>query len=394
MSFSGMKRRLHPSVSIEEEERAPWYILNDDILVELFLWLDKDLPSQFAFLWTTKYINTLVLKYHNLLNTKALLSMIPETVTETNNMIKTMAYNDAALFGYATLLEWYRKIGCKHESYRFCAQLARGGHLTLLKKYKKYMNKCWISDGVCRNAARGNHVAILEWTVEQGFYIENIIISVGCRKGLIDVMKFVKKQNRKFEFTTAHATLLILSGKLEAVKWMHKHSDYMVTQSSLNKAAFYGHLDIFAFLLKKGDRSAGTELYYAAEAGRMNIIEFCLTKDYVLDEKVAACVVKGAGTEKEARVRLEVLRKKHCSWDARTCSKLAGRGYLDTLKWARSEGCPWDEMTCAKATKYDRLEVLQYARLEGCPWDEETLRNALWYDRKNIFIWAKQNGAP
>jgi hypothetical protein len=382
---------------------SSWHTLTDDILVEIFLLLNEDFPSQFAFLWTTKEIKNRILNTEHVTYSATLfiaIGLVPimSSIENENIMLKTLACNEAALLGYGNLIEWYKAIGCQWNPHRLCSKLARGGHLALLKSYKKD-EKSWDSYGICRNAAKGNHIAILKWASKKGLYKkeqEEAVADIGAIEGLVDVMKFVKNQNRDFNFTQIHSYHVISSGNLEAVKWMWEKCGYMLLDSSLHIAASLGYLDIFTWLLGKCYVRNTTELYYcAARGGKMNIIEFCLTKGYALDSKVAACAARCfLGVEQETRKLLESLRTKQCPWDARTCSKLAGAGYLETLKWARSEGCPWDASTCAKAAKYGELEILQYARQEGCPWDEETPVNALKHSHYELLLWAMENGAP
>ena len=53
-------------------------------------------------------------------------------------------------------------------------------------------------------------------------------------------------------------------------------------------------------------------------------------------------------------------------------AQVAGKGWLDVLRWARANGCPWDRWACMRAARGGHLEVLQWARANGCPWDEWT----------------------
>lgn len=67
--------------------------------------------------------------------------------------------------------------------------------------------------------------------------------------------------------------------------------------------------------------------------------------------------------------------------------KVARKGWLPVLQWARANGCLWDHWTCAVAAGH--LELLPWTRANGCPWDT---CNAARKGRLEVLKWAPANG--
>ena len=76
-----------------------------------------------------------------------------------------------------------------------------------------------------------------------------------------------------------------------------------------------------------------------------------------------------------------------CPWNRITCSRAAGNGKLDCLKYAHENGCRWDKSTTFMAAANAHLSCLQYACENGCTLHYEALGHVYWaltekYSRK------------
>lgn len=83
-----------------------------------------------------------------------------------------------------------------------------------------------------------------------------------------------------------------------------------------------------------------------------------------------------------------------CKWDPAVCAYAAKGGRVDVLEWSRANGCEWDQQTCAYAAASGHLETLQWARANGCPWDETTCSSAAEYGHIDVIKWARSQGCP
>jgi hypothetical protein len=73
------------------------------------------------------------------------------------------------------------------------------------------------------------------------------------------------------------------------------------------------------------------------------------------------------------------------------CAKVAARGDLKVLKWAKANGAPWNELVCALAIKNRHLQVLKWARENGAPWNyRNACKEARLKDPK-MFQWVIEN---
>jgi len=79
------------------------------------------------------------------------------------------------------------------------------------------------------------------------------------------------------------------------------------------------------------------------------------------------------------------------SWDHRTCAEAARNGHFEVLKWVREQGCGWGIDTPNAAASGGHLEILKWALTQDCPKEELTIRSsAIKHNHLHILNWTKQ----
>jgi hypothetical protein len=61
---------------------------------------------------------------------------------------------------------------------------------------------------------------------------------------------------------------------------------------------------------------------------------------------------------------------------SKLCTIAAGRGYINTLRWARQHRCGWNVDTCKAAAREGHLDCLIWARENGCAWSSKDMCNS------------------
>jgi hypothetical protein len=385
-------------------------------LVDLFLWLDADLPSQVAFYLTTKRLQTLC---KNSELTKRSLSFI--STKKHPYSWKLFITNKCALFNYTKLLAYYKEMGCDWDEHQLCYYAAYGGHLPLLKTLLLTIVLCDVTT-ICSGASRGNHVNILEWLSEKKLLPLRLdaLAKLGAQLGHLSILQFAKKHDQKLIFTPKHSYHVAGSGNFNTLRVLREEMDCpwdsnvfigAIHSNSLSiinyaiekkcpwsvyvaySAACYGSVMCFEALMQADCPYNMQTIYSTAHMGRKEILKWWHLHEYPWDEKICASVACCDDRQK-ASALLRWLRKKGCPWDARTCANLASVGDIETFQWALQEGCPCDEETCAKAAEHGHLAFLKAARDAGCPWDTSTVDNAFVAGGEEIFEWCLKNGAP
>jgi hypothetical protein len=89
-----------------------------------------------------------------------------------------------------------------------------------------------------------------------------------------------------------------------------------------------------------------------------------------------------------------VREEKECAWNYRTSVTVAGKGYLDMLKYCVENGCEVHNGTCAFAARNGHLACLEYLRSKNCPWDERVCKLAHEENHVDVLTYAVRNKCP
>jgi len=95
-----------------------------------------------------------------------------------------------------------------------------------------------------------------------------------CKKGYLDVVKFLHK-NRKEGCTTIAMDQAALQGHLDVVKFLHKNRKEGCTINAMSWAANSGHLDVVKFLHENRKEGCSTwAMDWAAGQGHIEVVQW------------------------------------------------------------------------------------------------------------------------
>ena len=72
----------------------------------------------------------------------------------------------------------------------------------------------------------------------------------------------------------------------------------------------------------------------------------------------------------------------------------AKNGQLEVLKWLRDQDAEWDETICRDAAKNGHFELLKWSYENGCPWNKDVTMFAAQNNQTEIVKWLIDNGCP
>ncbi|GFH46454.1 hypothetical protein CTEN210_02928 [Chaetoceros tenuissimus] len=186
--------------------------------------------------------------------------------------------------------------------------------------------------------------------------------------------KIVTRQNAfnmKFSFAE--------EGHFDILKQKFRRNDRNY-QTFLTKAARGGQVEIFNWLLQRGDCTWDLTLFKNATlGGSIPILKQCLENNCPSDASICAYAVKPHDNTAKALNTLKWLRENGIPWNERTCELAAVNGNLEALKWAKSNGCPWNVQTLKDAVIRGDLPLIEYCLENGCPSDSSLYKDAFKY---------------
>ena len=146
----------------------------------------------------------------------------------------------------------------------------------------------------------------------------------------------------------------------------------------------------------KGGVMEGNLVNYAVYQGSVEILRFLMEeKGYELNEGTPIWFFPwfvGQGGVVEI---FEYLGGKGYEFTGGTCTRAAGLGYLEALKFLRglNPPCPWERFACEEAAEEGHLEVLKWLRDQDppCPWSRLDCNHKAHYrGHQHIVKWINQ----
>jgi hypothetical protein len=215
--------------------------------------------------------------------------------------------------------------------------LAEWGALSCIKLLRDYGVK-W-GEGTCEVAARGGH---------------------------LDVLKYARENGCLWEVSSPYKGMCIsaiIGGNVECLKYVQERKCQMpLDNRPCERAAEHGHLEMLKYLRSLGCALSGETVTLAIKNGHLDCVK------YLHEEEK---MVKLNSETMDIALDLEVmkyLKSVEVPWSEYTCSKAAGAGRLDCLKYAHENGAPWKD-SCHEAAKAGQLDCLKYAHENGAHWN-------------------------
>jgi len=188
--------------------------------------------------------------------------------------------------GSLSVLKWgVQSRGWQLDLWDICESATRAGQLALLlwaKEEWMQEQRCCLERNICREAAAGGQLAVLQAAVEQGYPLDGEEWTEAARGGHVGVLEWLMEQGCRFD------------------------EDFPPWRE-------------------------------AAEEGQLAVLRWAAEQGFTFD----ACICARAAIGGQLEV-LQWLREQGTEWDAETCQGAAMGGHLEMLQWARQHGYPSD----------------------------------------------------
>lgn len=185
-----------------------------------------------------------------------------------------------------------------------------------------------------KSAALSRNIRAMEWCVTRGFCMNSDVMAAAASTGRLDSVRWLI--DNKCGFGSIVTEEAAAQGSMKMVRFLTRMYPYTSGKSSaVSYAARNGHMDVVAYLVRKGYPVCNMAAGFAALGGNLGILKYLHAKGYPLYTNV--------------------------------CYMAAMKGSLEILSWARDNGYPWDKWTMRMALKRNRADVVRYVVENGCP---------------------------
>jgi hypothetical protein len=285
----------------------------------------------------------------------------------------------AAKTGNVPILRWLKiehtltkPTGRSFFNYTICKRAACGGSVELLE-WLVMQCACWGPE-VCKGAAKKGHLQVLEWADRKGMITvrssdavhENstfaVMHRIAVRHGSLDTLKFLRSKARSPLKTITCVKdswaigLFFRAAKVGSVvmEWL---SDNTIMCGC--PTCRFSHIPTMC------DRACGM--------GRIDVL------DWMWD----MWGIYGLAAEPQRCFKFY--------------KKAARGGHLNVIKWLKAKEFLWGRSLCNKAACHPNgLEIIKWARSSihkyPAPWNTDTTSNACHYGNTDTLIWLVENG--
>lgn len=316
--------------------------------------------------------------------------------------------NRIALHGY---LQLFINLNCEWSNI-VCRYAAKGGHLHILdwgrsQKYKishlafdeaaVYGHLHILEWACCKNltfrttstfnaAAYGGHMHIIQWLYDHNCPWNERVGRIAVEQGYLDVLQWIMIKG--YQYVDSHLSQNAATwGHLHILEWLYQGGVECSLYDILYEASCNGHAEIVQWAISKGGVPENDHAITAIVNNRLNVLKILLDHGIVWDNLMSRTAAY--------RGRFDILKWAHengYQFSHKICNYAAGGGKLEILMWLRRLGYPWSEKTCAKAAAEGHLHILEWLRnsdIHGkdvCPWDGDIYSYVL----ENDYMSSKQ----
>lgn len=225
---------------------------------------------------------------------------------------------------------------------------------------------------------------------------KNVCIKNAIKYNAFDVVEILTKQyegnfGRENMAKYMHDLYIYAAqyGKLNIIEWAHKQG-YKLDEDINSLATTYGHLEILEWTKKIGLKSNVNLCSLAANNNHFDILKWAYENGYKLDESACEGAAKNGNFE-----MLKWIKEKGCNWNSYVCSNAALSGNLEMLQWAIEQGCNAFDNIIPYAALGGHIHIIEWAKKNGFICNEYACQNAakgghlevLKYLRKNDCEW-------
>ncbi|KAE9111253.1 hypothetical protein PF007_g11552 [Phytophthora fragariae] len=265
------------------------------------------------------------------------------THRENETFAATLAMDAAAMNGHLDVVKYLHQVAPTHETEVSRARKRRKTGLENMnvfiggKRFQHASIKCTAEamDG----AAANNHLEVVKWLHDNRTEgCTPLGMALAAASGHVEMMEWLHSNCNIG--TTGAMDAAVINGRLDALKWLHKHTSSTCSTDAMDIAAFNGHFAVVQWLHEHTSAGCTTDaMDNAAGRGHLDIVKW-----------------------------LHHNRTEGCTSDAMDHAALSGA--LETVKWLgenRAEGCTTDAMdVAAKNGHLDVIKWLHHNQSQGC----------------------------
>jgi len=137
-----------------------------------------------------------------------------------------------------------------------------------------------------------------------------------------------------------------------------------------------------------GGTEKGYYLYtcnHLAGRGYLDVLKWLYGKGNILYSQLLSSITYKYFTQADVDFTLPI----------KTATQYAAKnGQLKVLKWLREQDAEWDETICRDAAKHGHFELLKWAYENGCPWNKDVTMFSSQSNQTEIVKWLIENGCP
>ncbi|GFR45488.1 hypothetical protein Agub_g6832 [Astrephomene gubernaculifera] len=267
-------------------------------------------------------------------------------------------------------------------------------------------------------AARGGHVGLLKWLLQQFREPEEVrrwvdavelcsAVATGC--GLPELQWLMGKWQERLRLHELQERYKsdIVGGAArsstpdwrEKVEWLEEQGFHTTTGVSYCAAACTDALDRLRWLHSKGYKLEAEAALYLARNGNVQALEYLLSEE-VRPEDWCSRMAFACGLQAAAGGHLAALQLLHthgCPMNEYILERAAQGEQLHVLVWLveeLGEAVQLSAKTFSAAAKSCNVALLSWLRERGCPWDGEAFVKAARAGGEEALEWLVEQGCP
>lgn len=301
--------------------------------------------------------------------------------------------NEAVLSGNLSLLQWLLDKGFQLES---CAyNNACNGHpdsvIEILNWLKKH--KCPVPSDFWLKVAFLNNEDIIDWTLANTPIPMNDakIVSRVVQNGNVKLCEPLIQSN-KLLLTTQMFEKAVKTGKFEMVKWLYQKQCPLPKSNLCSIAANINRYDLVDWLMRKGYEYDCETIKAMLLHGKLDFLKRIHKYSNILNlfKSEYEYILYGAAEQKQYHV-IQWMYEQGCKLTPYLMKRAILDNNLQMVRWYTERNCPWDRWLMTEAICVGNLEILIYLYDHKCPFFSRNCSYAVTYDKTNILRWLHSN---
>lgn len=267
--------------------------------------------------------------------------------------------------------------------------IALCGKLKLLKwlvlnKYKlNYKN----SYHTIKAAAKGGHINIIEYLLDNGVEQTGEILFGAAETGQLNVIKwYINKYGPLFDYFYENIIYTIIkNNQIKLLHWFHDNN-YPKLSKITTYAVIYNNIELLEWLYNHKYPLSNMAYYYCSISGNMNIMKWLINHNCPFYENIT-----GVAASHYHFDIVKFLYDNGHKLEKSVAVYAAKNGNMDILEWYYEKCKELSSEICSNAIKNGNFEILKWAINNGCKTNNETYDTVINNNNIEILEWLLKN---